>query len=97
MPSKFITLTEAFFENEVDGLVKLFPELSADATYEIVGTEYLAEDENDFAITKLRDTATGAFFDIAELGRLPEDQRPAHDYWCFVYTDVSSEFEFVEK
>lgn len=86
-------------EFEKDGLLKIFPELNTKSVYEIVATHYLADDENDFGITKIKDTSTGAVFDINEIGRLSEEARKGFDsyYWCFVYTDAMNEFEFVEK
>lgn len=98
MPSKFIKFNGVFMDMEKDGLLKVFPELNTSSTYEIIATEYLADDDNGFGITKIKDVETGAFFDINEIDRLPESDRTLDvSYWCFVYTDCMVEFEFVEQ
>lgn len=98
MTTKFIKLTDAFIDTEKDGLLKLFPELNTGSTYEIIATEYLTDDDNCFGITQIKDVDSGAFFDIGEIARLPESERKLDlSYWCFVYTDCQSEFEFVER
>lgn len=97
MTTKFIKFNDVFMDMEKDGLLKVFPELNTSSTYEIIATEYLADD-NGFGITKIKDVDTGAFFDINEIARLPEANRNLDlSYWCFVYTDCMVEFEFVEQ
>ena len=98
MTTKFIKFNDVFMDMEKDGLLKVFPELNTSSTYEIIATEYLADDDNEFGITKIKDVETGAFFDINEIARLPEANRNLDlSYWCFVYTDYMTEFEFVEQ
>lgn len=98
MTTKFIKFNDVFMDMEKDGLLKVFPELNTSSTYEIIATEYLADDDNGFGITKIKDVDTGAFFDINEITRLPEANRNLDlSYWCFVYTDYMGEFEFVEQ
>lgn len=93
--SKYFKFTNRFIENETDGLLKHFPELNTESVYQILKTEYISNEDDSFGVTKIK-SDKGEVFDISELERLPEGQRAEESYWCFVYSDVPQEFEFVE-
>ncbi|WJJ54760.1 hypothetical protein [Acinetobacter phage AB1I1M-1] len=87
------TFTKNFFDNESDGLLKYYPEISPDKKYEIQNFINL---EGFNGATKISCVDDGSVFSIYELNRLPESQRPENLWWCFISDQFSNEYEVLD-
>lgn len=90
--SKF-KLNESYVEDEKDGLLKYFPDLNLDTTYQVLRVENI---EETVGATQIKDLTTNAVYSINELNKVKDIQLLDYTWWCFICTDTSLDYEVVE-
>lgn len=97
-----IKFTESFFENEWWSLLEYFPELRnrQDNLFKVLATRDLNIDPHELeptvkGIISIQSLRDGAIFNIDELAKLPDEERPQHGWWCFVHDSAPNEYEVI--
>ena len=101
MTLKYFKFTQKFMDDETGELLRIFPELNSTNTYKVLATEYISGEDDGYGVTKIQNTRTTEVFDITEIERMTREERVRlaivdKSWWCFIYTDVPSEYEKVE-